>query len=42
MYIRELDYGTPLARKTASILVAAVLLSLVLVPILAVGAQIVA
>jgi nitrate reductase NapE component len=42
MYIRELDYGTPVARKTASIIVAAVLLSFIILPILSVGLQIVA
>jgi len=42
MYIRELDYGTPVARKTASIIVAAVLVSFIVLPILAVGLQIVA
>ncbi len=42
MYVRELDYGTPVARKTASILVAAVLISFIVLPILAVGARIVA
>jgi hypothetical protein len=42
MYVRELDYGTPVARKTASIIVAAVLISFIVLPILAVGARIVA
>lgn len=42
MYIKELDYGTPLARKTAAILAGAVLVTLLLLPLLAVGLQIVA
>jgi|CXWL01.1.fsa_nt_gi hypothetical protein len=41
MYIKELDYGTPLVRKTAAILASAALLSLVVVPLLAIGMQIV-
>lgn len=42
MYIKELDYGTPLARKTAALLAGAALTALVLLPLLAVAVQVVA